>query len=83
MGSRGTFVLQRLGALLSNYLKPSTFSSVNCGHVAASRSAGHATEFVNIGRTVVVASKSGPVETGPTALVATALHNVVGLNLCP
>jgi len=41
--------------------------------MAASRSAGCAAEFVNIGRYVVVASKSGPVETGPTILVATAL----------
>ena len=32
-------------------------SSGNCGHVAANWSAGHTTEFVNIGRNVVVASK--------------------------
>jgi len=31
--------------------------SVNCDHVAANQSAGRATEFVNIGRNVVVASK--------------------------
>jgi len=43
---------------LSNYLKPSISSSVNCGHVAANRSDGRAAEFVNIGRNVVVASKS-------------------------
>ena len=61
---------------LSNYLKPSISSSVKCGHVAANRSAGCAAEFVNIGRNVVVALKSGPVETGPTILVATALHNL-------
>ena len=30
--------------------------------------------FMNIGRNVVVASKSGRVETGPSALVATALR---------
>ena len=41
--------------------------------MAASRSAGCAAEFVNIGRYVVVSSKSVPVETGPTILVATAL----------
>ena len=41
--------------------------------MAASRSAGCAAEFVNIGRYVVVTSKSVPVETGPTILVATAL----------
>jgi len=38
-------------------------SSVNCGHVAAKRSAGCAAKFVNICRNVVVASKSGRVET--------------------
>jgi len=37
--------------------------------------AGRAAEFVNyIGRNVVVASKSGPVETVPTVPVATALR---------
>jgi len=41
-------------------------SSVNCGHVAANQSGGCATEFVNIGRNVVVALKSGRVETQPT-----------------
>ena len=46
---------------------------VNCGHVSANQSAWCAAKFVNIGRYVVVASKSGPVETGPTILVATAL----------
>jgi len=56
---------------LSNYID--LYSSVNCGHVAANRSAGRTAEFVNIGRNVVVASKSGPVETGPTVLVAMAL----------
>ena len=42
--------------------------------MAANQSAGRAAEFVNIGRNVVVASKSGPVETGPTVLVAVALY---------
>jgi len=42
--------------------------------MAANRSAGCAANFVNIGRNVVVALKSGPVETGPTILVATALY---------
>jgi len=51
VGSRGTFVL-------SNYLKPSISSSVNRGHVAVNRSDGRTAEFVNIGRNVVVASKS-------------------------
>ena len=41
--------------------------------MALYQSAGRATELENIGRNVVVASKSGPVETGPTILVATAL----------
>ena len=58
---------------LSNYLKPSTSSSVNCGHMAANRSAGHTAEFMNIGRNVVVASKSGRVETRPTRPVTMAL----------
>ena len=40
------------------YLKPSISSSINRGHVAANRSDGRAAEFVNIGRNVVVASKS-------------------------
>jgi len=40
--------------------------------------AGRAAEFVNyIGRNVVVASKSGPVETVPTVPVATALFMVI------
>jgi len=42
--------------------------------LTAKQSAGHAAEFMNIGRNVVVASKSGWVETGPSALVATALN---------
>ena len=45
----------------SNYLKPSSSSSVNCGHVhvAANWSSGRTDKFVDIGRNVVVASKSG------------------------
>ena len=42
--------------------------------MAANRSAGRAAEFVNVGRNVVAALKSGPVETGPTVPVATALQ---------
>ena len=58
-------------------LKPSISSSVNFGYVAANRSAGHATNFVNIGRkNVVLVSKSGWVETEPIILVATALLNM-------
>ena len=49
-------------------------SSVNYGHVAANRFARHAAKSVNIGRNVVVASKSGLVQIGPTVLVATALY---------
>jgi len=41
--------------------------------MAANPSAGCAAEFVNTGRNVVVASKSGPVVTGPTVPVATDL----------
>jgi len=47
--------------------------------VAANWFAGSAAKFVNIGRNVVVALKSGPVETGPTVLVATALVRGVSL----
>ena len=42
--------------------------------MAAKQSTRHTAEFMNIDRNVVVASKSGPVETGPTVLVAMALH---------
>ena len=42
--------------------------------MAANQSAGHTAEFMNIGRNVVVTLKIGPVETGPTVLVATALN---------
>ena len=42
--------------------------SDDCGQVAANQSARYTAEFENIGRNVVVASKSGPVETGPTVL---------------
>jgi len=74
MGSHDTFALWRLGSVA---FKLSISSSVNCGHVAANRSAGRTAEFVNIGRNVVVALKSGPVETGPTVPVATALQHEV------
>ena len=63
-------------ASLSNHLKPSISSSVNFGYVTANRSAGHAAKFVNIGRIVVLVSKSGQVETRPTVLVAMALLNM-------
>jgi len=74
MGSRGTFVLQRIQSVAFKLFAAIDLHSVNCGRVAANWSAGHATEFENIGRNVVVVSKSGPVETGPTVLVATALE---------
>ena len=48
--------------------------------MALYRSAWHAAEFENIGRNVVIASKSGPVETEPTVLVATAL--VCDIRVC-
>ena len=70
MGSHDTFALRRLGSVA---FKLSMSSSVNCGCMAANQSAGHTAEFMSIGRNVVVASKSGPVETRPTVLVATAL----------
>ena len=73
MGSRGTFVLWRLGSVAFKLFAAIDHYSVNCGHVAANRSAGRAADFENIGRNVVVALKSGPVETGPTVLVAMAL----------
>ena len=75
MGSHGTFVLQRLGSVAFKLSAAIDLYSVNCGRVAVNRSAGHAVEFENIGRNVIVVSKSGLVETGPTALVAMAMHN--------
>ena len=72
MGSHSTFVLWRLGSVAFK-LSAIDHYSVNCGHVAANQSARCAAEFENIGRNVAVALKSGPVETGPTVLVAMAL----------
>jgi len=46
-------------------------------HVAVNWSARRSAELENIGRNVVVASRSGPVETGPTVLVATALRGPI------
>ena len=59
MGSHDTFALSILhvGSVAFKLL---ISSSVNCGCVAANRSAGHIAEFVNIGKNVVVASKIGP-----------------------
>ena len=74
MGSCGTFVLLRLGSITFKLFAAIDLYSVNCGHMALYRSAGCTAEFKNIGRNVVVASKSGPVETGPTIPVATALN---------
>ena len=56
MGSHDTFALSILhvGSVAFKLL---ISSSVNCGCVAANWSAGRATEFVNIGRNVVVASE--------------------------
>ena len=70
MGSCGTFVLQRLGSVAFKLFAAIDLElySVNCGRDAANRSAGHAVEFENTGRNVVVVSKSGLVETGPTVL---------------
>ena len=55
----------------------SSFWQVSC--TTRSRSAGCTAEFENI---VVVASKNGPVETGPTVLVATALLCTCGGVIC-
>jgi len=72
MGSRGPFVLQRLGsvAFKLHVFAAINLYSVNCGRVAANWSAGRTAEFE---RNVAVVSKSGPVETRQTLLVATAL----------
>ena len=48
MGSRGTFMLWRLGSVAFNYLKALISSAVNCGHVAANRSAGRVAEFIDM-----------------------------------
>ena len=71
VGSHGTFVI---GSLAFKLFAAIDLYSVNCGHVALYQSAGRVVKFVNIGRNLVVASKSGPVETVPTVLVATALN---------
>jgi len=63
MGSRGTFMLQRLGSVAFKL-----FAAIDL----------YSVEFENIGRNVVV-SKSGLVETGPTALVAMVMHNLQSL----
>ena len=74
MGSRGTFVLRRLGSVAFKLFAAIDLYSVNLSCTAANQSAGCAAEFENIDRNVVVVSKSGPIETGPTILVATALN---------
>ena len=76
MGSCGTFVLLRLGSITFKLFAAIDLYSVNCGHMALYRSAGCTAEFKNIGRNVVVASKSGPVKTGPTILVVATLHSL-------
>ena len=73
MGSHDTFMLWRLGSVAFKLFEASISNSVNCGHMAANQSAGHAADFLNIGRNVAVASKCGWVETQPTRLVTTAL----------
>jgi len=50
--------------------------------MAANQSAGRAAKFVNIGRNVVFASKSGRVESQPTRLVTTALIGVQCIGGC-
>ena len=57
---------------LSNYLQPST-STLSTVVTWLPTGLPGTTEFKNIGRNVVAVSKSGPVETGPTVLVAMAL----------
>ena len=71
MGSRGTFVLRRLGSVAFKLFAAIGLYSVNCGRVAANRSAGRAAEFENIGSYCL--QKWSAVETGPTEPVATAL----------
>ena len=73
MGSRGAFVLRRLGSDAFKLFAAIDLYSVNCDCVAANQPAGRTAKFENIGRNVVVVSKSGLVETRPTILVATAL----------
>jgi len=64
----GSYIFQRLGSVTFKLFAAIDLYSVNCGRVAANRSAGCPAEFENI------VSKSGPVKTGPTVLVATALY---------
>ena len=73
MGSCSTFVLWRLKSIAFKLFAAIDLHSVNCGHVALYRSARVRRSIREIGRNVVVASKSGPVETRPTGLVAASL----------
>ena len=77
VGSHGTFVI---GSLAFKLFAAVDLYSVNCGQVALYRSAGRVVEFVNVGRNLVVATKSGPVETVPIVPVATALYKFVSLH---
>ena len=78
MGSHGTFVLSRLKSAAFKLFAAINLYSVNYGHMALYRSARRSAKFKNTGRNMVVASKSGPVETRPTVLVATALVGDIG-----
>jgi len=69
MSFRGSFVFRRLGSVVFKLFAAIDLYSVNCGRIAAKRSAGCTAKFMNIGRNVVVVLKSGPVETGPTVLL--------------
>ena len=53
MSSRGTFVLRRLGSVAFKLFAAIDLYSVNCGRMAAKRSAERTAEFENIGRNVV------------------------------
>ena len=74
MGSRSTFVLWRLGSLAFKQFVAIDLYSVNCAHVALYTGLPGAPPNY-----VVVALKSGPVETVPTVPVATALQYNAGV----
>ena len=60
---------RRRGSIVVKLFAAIDLYSVNWGRMVAKRSAKCTAEIKSIGRNVVVVSKSGPVETGPTVLL--------------
>ena len=72
MGSHGTFMFWRLGSVAFKLFAAIDLYSVNCGHVAAKRSAGHAAKLL-----AEMWLLPWNVIWLPTILVATALCNIM------